>query len=63
MHLLKDNDNGEPILNDDFGEETDIASEDEFEERNGNTKIEQEGKTNDDGNNASTSLGGGELER
>lgn len=43
MCLLEDDD--DPTMNDDFGEESDIASEDEVEVRDGDSESEQEGDT------------------
>ncbi|KAF5282892.1 hypothetical protein FQA39_LY17453 [Lamprigera yunnana] len=42
---LLQNDDDDPILNDDFGEESDIASEDVLEKRDGDSESKQECET------------------
>ena len=59
MRLLEEDDDSDPISNDDFGEESDVASEDEVEERDGDTEMEQEGETDEDEDDAGTSFFGG----
>lgn len=45
---LDKNEEDDPILNEDLGEESDIASEDEVEQRDGDSETEQEGASDDD---------------
>jgi hypothetical protein len=49
---LQEEHDGEDFLNEDFIEESDIASEDEVEERNGDSDMEQECEESDDEDSA-----------
>jgi hypothetical protein len=49
---LQENDDGEDFLNEDFTEESDIASEYEVEERDGDSETEQECEETDDEDSA-----------
>jgi hypothetical protein len=51
MSYLQEDDDSEDFLNEDFGEESDIASEDEVE-RNGDSETEQECEETDDEDSA-----------
>lgn len=51
---LEENEEDDPILNEDLGEESDVASEDEVEQRDGDSETEQEGESDheDDADNS-----------
>lgn len=50
--FIINDDDGDPTLNEDFGEESDIASEDEVEERDADTETEQEGEADENNDTA-----------
>jgi hypothetical protein len=50
VRRLLEDDEDDPAVNEDFGEESDIDSHDEVEERKDNSETEQDGEVSDDEN-------------